>query len=380
MVTIKSFLFGAILIISLGMNLPCKAEVKGECANCHTMHNSQQATLVVADGPLPTLLKNDCVGCHSSEGAATVVSIGVTEVPIVLNHISPDKPLGGGNFYWVEHDGGDACGHNVITPDNTLDHAPGPLGATCGFEGCHASLASIRWGAGPEPLFNPILGQGCIGCHDTRGAHHSKGGQDLGGDYRLVGMQDDGTRGFRFLSKAGQVYWDIPPHTPPNVAGIEAPWSALQNRSSTSHNEYQDAPKASAPLAYAGRPQGISDFCSGCHQDFHSWPDRSGGPPNGGYGEPWLRHPVAYVIPDSGEYANYTTYDPLVPVARPWQTLAAMPGPSSEVVPGTDKVMCLSCHYAHAGPYPDALRWDYADMIADSDNTGGCFHCHSQKM
>ena len=67
-------------------------------------------------------------------------------------------------------------------------------------------------------------------------------------------------------------------------------------------------------------------------------------------------------------------YNPLVPVARP--SLATV---SNTVAPGTDMVMCLSCHVAHGSPYDDLLRWDYALMEAGSSNTGGCFVCHAGK-
>ncbi len=351
-----------------------QAKVTGPCANCHVMHNSQDGASLVATGPRSTLLKTDCVGCHSSDGSDTLIEIGGSVIPIVRNLQSPSQPLAGGNFYWVEHTG-DACGHNVINVDGTLSSAPGS--PACGFGGCHVSLASIRYAPGPTALFNPIKGQGCIGCHDTRQAHHKGGGKELGNGYRLVGMPGDGTAGFRFIGQAGQVYWDIPPHTPPNVAGIEAPWHALQSRDPSSHNEYEDYHKPGAYLAYMGNPQGISDFCSGCHQQFHSW--EGAGSPNGGYGNPWLRHPVSYPLPATGEYANYTTYDPDVPVARTVDDLSAMTGPSSSVTPGTDMVMCLSCHYAHASPYPDALRWDYTQSEAGSGYSGGCFVCHSEK-
>ncbi len=362
--------------LAMILTTPSSAKVTGPCGNCHTMHNSQGDSLVAPDGPFETLLKTNCVGCHSSEGSETVVYIGTTAIPIVRNIQEPSAPLSGGNFYWVEATG-DACGHNVINPDAALAKAPGS--PDCGFGGCHVSLASIRYGPGPGPLFNPITGNGCIGCHDTRQAHHRGGGQDLGNGYRRVGVPGDGTAGFRFIGNAGQVYWNIPPHTPPNVAGIEAPWTALQTPGPSSHNEYQDYPKPGAYLAYMGNPQGISDFCAGCHQAFHSW--EAGGAPNGGYGNPWLRHPVAYALPDTGEYANYTTFDPVVPVARTVEKLLTMSGPSSEVTPGEDMVMCLSCHFAHAGPYPDALRWDYEQQIAGGGGaTGtGCFVCHSSK-
>jgi hypothetical protein len=56
--------------------------------------------------------------------------------------------------------------------------------------------------------------------------------------------------------------------------------------------------------------------------------------------------------------------------------------PSSVVTPGTDIVMCLSCHMAHASPYPHMLRWDYSEMITGNGEAvsgKGCFVCHSSK-
>jgi nitrate reductase cytochrome c-type subunit len=328
------------------------------------------------------LLVNACIGCHSSTGSSTIVEQGDgTRIPIVYNIAKPDAPLAGGNFYWVETSG-DEYGHNVRTVDGILNKAPGgstSFGTTpggCGFGGCHGSLASIRYGPGPGPKFNPIIGNGCIGCHDV--AHHANDEQTLlSGGYKYV---DESGGGYRFLNKAGKRFFDIPPHNPPAVAGIEDPdWE--QNPGPTSHNEYQDNPKPFAPMAYGNNPQGISDFCAGCHNDFHSWP--AGGNPNGGNDGPWLRHPAGIELPDDGEYAAYTNYDPVVPVARNSDDiLAGYSGPSGVVTPGEDKVMCLSCHRAHGSPNKDMLRWDYGGMMAGTtgETAGkGCFKCHSEK-
>ena len=371
---------------------PVLAKVKGICSNCHTMHDSQNGqqaqdrndvaftTSDVQNYKAVNLLVNTCIGCHSSTSASTIITLGGgTRIPIVFNTVQPGSPLAGGNFYWVETSG-DAYGHNVKTVDGTLNEAPGGntsfgvVPNSCGFDGCHKSLASIRYGPGPGPLFNPIIGNGCIGCHDP--AHHADDEKNLlSGGYKYV---DESGGGYRFLNKAGKNYWDIPPHNPPAVAGIEDPdWE--QNPGSAAHNEYQDSPKPFAPLAYGSASQGISDFCAGCHNDFHSWP--AGGSPNGGNGDPWLRHPASVELPASGEYTAYTTYNPDVPVARKdAAALSAYSGPSNIVTAGADKVMCLSCHRAHASPYKDMLRWDYNTMIAGGgSNSNGCFVCHSTK-
>ncbi|MBU4209516.1 MAG: hypothetical protein KKD12_07595 [Proteobacteria bacterium] len=53
---------------------------------------------------------------------------------------------------------------------------------------------------------------------------------------------------------------------------------------------------------------------------------------------------------------------------------------NATVTPGTDVVMCLSCHGAHATAYADILRWDYTGMVTGgSSNTTGCFVCHTTK-
>ena len=49
------------------------------------------------------------------------------------------------------------------------------------------------------------------------------------------------------------------------------------------------------------------------------------------------------------------------------------------------KVFCLSCHFAHGGPYYDNLRWDYNSAVNTGDqngnsiaNTEGCQLCHNR--
>lgn len=49
------------------------------------------------------------------------------------------------------------------------------------------------------------------------------------------------------------------------------------------------------------------------------------------------------------------------------------------MTPGSDAVMCLSCHRAHAREYPEMLRWDYSAMVVGSGSRGGYFVCHSAK-
>src|SRR6056297_3488406 len=78
----------------------------GECADCHTMHNSEQGAPVALKGfsttasntPNQNLLKFDCIACHAQDasGADNIVSLsGGSQVPQVMHNAATD--LAGGN-------------------------------------------------------------------------------------------------------------------------------------------------------------------------------------------------------------------------------------------------------------------------------------------
>jgi len=329
------------------------AKVAGTCANCHTMHNSQNGSEVNSDVSTETLLVNDCVGCHSADSGSTWKD-ATTGAPIVYNIAEPSfnaaKGLSGGNFFWVAQ-GDDTKGHNVLgisSVDESLSEAPGKIGGCMGS--CHISLAT-------QQTKISDLGSGCEGCH-LNVAHHANDGSS--GEYKLVTTAEQGW--YRFLSghKSGDTH---------GVEGGEDPdWQANSN----GHNEYLG--KVESISGSWGFSSGgnlghtTTAFCTGCHGLFHSEQTS---------GDAWIRHPSDAVIPDSGEYSAYTVYNSVVPVAR--ETLPAASGET--VVPGTDMVMCLSCHRPHGSEYSDLLRWDYDTMIAGgggADGTG-CFTCHTNK-
>jgi hypothetical protein len=341
------------------------AAVAGQCALCHTMHNSQGGSLVVSDGPHASLLVNDCVGCHSATDSGTAID-GVTGAPIVYNTggaptYGPDSTgLAGGNFYWVAQ-GDDSKGHNVFSDnaDDNLSSAPGHVVSGCGTESCHDNLHAVNTNYGTR--------QGCTKCHMMGNAAGPKGYHHKDDTGPIIDSADEGW--FRFLEghQGGAGH---------GVSGIEDDdW--LFTSSSTDHNEYlgySGTKTSAAGLSSLGNT--MTGYCCGCHSNFHT-EENAGGD--------WIRHPSDAVIPNSGEYASAYgavggtgAYDALVPVARP--SLTDWTQASSDVRIGTDLVMCLSCHKAHGSPYPDMLRWDYDQMIAGNPaKTGGCFTCHTGK-
>lgn len=381
------------------------AQVKGECANCHTMHNSQNGGAQVFvgatagwnasnpadpkfEGPSAqrtnqeTLLKSDCVGCHSSNtNNVNIVTVNGNDIPIVFSTGAyPGRPLAGGNFYNVSQ-GQDGYGHNVRGVAQHADpilgapaHAPGggPGFAGCA-NSCHSDLtltdAATQQGD-PGFKFN-----GCKGCHIQVGHHNANDAT-----YRFLGGHGVGAN-----------YVDAGPSN-----AYESPdWEATIT---SQHNIYK---------RYSGNPaeteQSIGRFCVGCHGQFHAagdHPDPITGVDNGGDDNsdnkisrnsigntpgatPWLRHPTDVNIPTDpqGEYAAMFQgagkgYSMDVPVAQD-------PAGDVDHIDSGDQVMCLSCHRAHGSNQPDGLRWDYNGMLAHNALPGvvgtGCFYCHTTK-
>ena len=328
------------------------------------MHNSEQGSpvaysfssgnQVISEQPFANLLKTDCLGCHSSSGAETIVAMDDSEVPIVFNLSEPTYPpdgsttstLAGGNFHWLLQNG-DAYGHNVygIAAEDFRfppTQAPGGVERTGECANCHGTLATVQ--------------SGCEGCHVPQ--HHAAKAVVTGKDqgwYRFLGsvMQRDGTH----------------QPTAEGVVGIEDPnWE--QSPLSTKHNTYQGSTASYTSYLESGS---IDQKCAGCHGTFHNETTAN---------STWIRHPVDVAIPGSGEFAAFTTYDPLVPVARP--NVSTLDADFSTINRGTDEVSCISCHRAHGSPYPAMLRWAYRDWPGTDSHTqqpavNGCAICHTSK-
>ncbi|MEJ2200497.1 MAG: cytochrome c3 family protein [Desulfuromonadaceae bacterium] len=332
-------------------------KARGLCVSCHTMHNMQDGGVVDVGGPNQALLNASCVGCHSSSGTDTIVDLGNgTRIPIVFNLSEPTYPpdgsasstLAGGNFYWVAQGGGDAYGHNVYgisSADSTLSFAPG-RSTSC--SPCHDSLASSH----PS--------SGCKGCHVP--AHHADDSAEVvaatGGWYRFLGENP------AMMGDPSQY----------GVKGIEEEdWE--QDPASNRHNGYLGTSDVYVKSFWPYLPTySIGQFCVGCHGNFHHQMNET---QPGDVSGAWIRHPSDVVIPDETEYAGYTTYNPLAPVAK---TDLSGQKNSAVVVPGSDLVTCISCHRPHGSPNPDMLRWDYDTCREGIANAAcGCFVCHSMK-
>lgn len=348
--------------------------IAGHCANCHTMHNSQNGT-IMADRvqPYDYLLRASCLGCHTSASGPTS-SFGA---PAVLHTTEPTDQgpsytLAGGDFYWVGDSYGntDSEGHNVdlvASVDAAISAELGnnPPGWDTDYNddafGDPVAENNASW-----PV--QLTCAGAYGCHGD----HGVSGNDAG----IAGAHHGNTGGTRTQAD-GATTVGASYRFCAGINGLEDTsweWSA----DSSDHNEYFGSDYNDT----GGSPaeddlRTISYLCALCHGQFHKSSDI------GGTTSPWLRHPTDIVLPNTAgkEYSDYNPdnsnlYSIEAPVARPTVPASS----SSTVTPDTDIVMCLSCHRAHGSPEPDILRWTYSGIVAGSGTTDdGCFTCHTTK-
>ncbi|HFC97551.1 MAG TPA: hypothetical protein ENJ40_03700 [Thermosulfurimonas dismutans] len=390
----KYFWLGFLVLALLLWMGQAQARVSGVCSNCHTMHNSQGGNPMTYDngGPYRMLLRGDCVGCHaqafSNSNATGAIINSIPQVYVIdqgvgsgatlykFDDFSSRGILAGGNFWYVTQ--GDQYGHNVaglVNKDATLQTPPG-------FEPNYGGVARSSWPAGTQ-----VTCAGTYGCHGDpsksdefvalSGAHHAD-------DSTLDGSTPG--KSYRFLL---------------GIAGVEDPNWEL-HPSSSAHNGYY---ATSITTRGSGNSTGttpdtasINFLCAECHGKFHDYVLEN----SGAYGtsNPWVRHPVDFAlsqaVTSSDNYTQYPNpnlftsvsavgqYFPDVPLGN---TAYGFPVNNNGTVSSTvnftgndDIVLCLSCHKAHASPWPDMLRWDYSACTAGNQNGNcGCFACHTNK-
>jgi len=365
---ITKYLYSCITCISIMiMATVVQSAMTGQCSSCHTMHNSQGGAVMVnltygseTTGAKEFLLRGTCLGCHAQNTASNIVD----NVPQVLHTNGTD--LASGNFRYVVTGPTDYKGHNVsvlVAVDGTLANTPP------GFN------SSYDPSTGNFNTSSRLTCAGTNGCHGDRdqsdelqsisGAHHGDDSMlSYGAGFTLTGQGSTVASSFRLLYK---------------IKGAEdSDWHAT--RSTTDHNEYLGEIYASRGTtdSWANMKGTISELCSECHADYH----RGGLSGTSGIGtsSPWVRHPMDVIIPNSGEYTSIsTTYSDTTPVARPSSFFSdSLAAGSASVAAGTDRVMCLSCHRAHASNYYKMLRWDINSATL-ATALSGCGNCHTDK-
>lgn len=358
---ILAVMLGCVAMIALFCGTAV-AKVTGQCAGCHTMHNSQGGNVVASvGGPYGALLVADCVGCHTGSAAGNTGSnvtpfVHATAAPIYGADGTTGDTLAGGSFWWVAQAGNKTKGHNVEgIPGVFFDMLPP------GYPGDGRGGRLPTWGATQQPTC-----AGTYGCHGDPAK--------LGNAAGIAGAHHGTVNfGYRWLKGIAGLEWNTP-----GITGGK--WE--YKPTATAHNQYKGVDRTSETFDDATT---ISSLCGQCHGNFHAHVDLS----EGTWNTPWKRHPTDFDMGNVStlEYGSYNTpgattgreYSVSVPVAS-----ATVTSVLSEVFVGVDDaiVTCISCHRAHGTPNDDLLRWAYTMDAASSapgtDNTG-CFVCHTTK-
>jgi ferredoxin len=281
------------------------------CGGCHTMHNSQDGQPVDPNAPNGNswLLKDEtpsdvCLSCHTQTGTT---SNG--RYVLSANMLAPQSEQGAGDFVFLLEDNLND-GHNGHLTANFIP----------GYKGGHSIVAPSK-NLAADPTFTmgpggsfPSSILGCTSCHDPHGNEHMR-------LLNTTGPIQDGL--YTFTNPA------------PEAAGI----STSSAESNANHTAYQG---------------GMSEWCSNCHADFHNSTHNLH--PSGSTltGEEATRYGIYAGTANQNGGDPTASYLAMVPFEDPAMTITSAGGPTAN-----SKVMCLTCHRAHATTGPDIGRWDF---------------------
>jgi hypothetical protein len=332
-----------------------------ECGGCHNIHDGQSASaLLIAQDTTSTCANASCHGSPSAGSYHILTPTSTTGVP-------PLQFTPGGDFGWLlktytwsaragssSTELGERHGHNVVAldlpgfgPDTTNTTAPGGT--------MTANLLS------------------CNSCHDN----HGKLRRLNNGTVATTGAPiiASGSYTNSLAPLAGQavgVYRLL--RGPGSSAGTGGTtFTALFNANvASTYNRAEVSAGVSSPTAIA-YGAGISDWCAACHAEMHTASSTR------------LTHPVNQAF-SSGLQTSYNAYlgsgltgvsgfDNIVPFqtdnmtdyATLKTTATGNVAGTGRQADGTSRVMCLSCHRAHATGWNHMTRWnnEYELIAAD---------------
>lgn len=382
---------GSFLLLRSGSNsINARAEIHKLCLQCHSQTGSQAANVFQPHNPPQPAPK--VLGSNWDE----TKSFG--EIGAGGDFVNE---IDGGSFDPTFDGNNNALGYghsigksNAVPPGN--DNAI-PFALTC--TACHDphGVTQNTWYNGTFPYDtsppygvnvyrNLIIMRGdlpCETCHNTLLLPNAPG--DMANMKSWVGG---------ITGKAG-----VGNYTPSYTsAGNVAIWPVYKKDGNpgtpTDNNVYDGfedpANKVGSNLVKEGS---MGEWCARCHPKMHEGTTAGSGNASG---QDWKRHPANYVInnADSSEagidtidwdHYNSITGGYKVPAANTNTTLSSQHYYADAEGASGDKVFCLSCHFAHAGPYRDALRWDYIAAVDAGSQVGngvpsnrGCQQCHNR--
>lgn len=310
------------------------------CNGCHTMHNSENNTTIVAgatqgQGVSAFLLKaakptDTCLLCHNRATSYGVVGTDP------MNPMRGGAGSGAGDFIFLKtanlsdstHGGGvipgDQAGHNIVS--DTLGIAADSINTTA-----------------PGGTF-PSSDLACSSCHDPHG-----------------------TDSFRILYGANRiVHGESGDYTFTNPSPQAVAIANGSTETQTNHTAYIS---------------GMSAWCANCHGDFHANDGNLIHPSGTAIGATiatiynkyngttdCIDNPPSGGAP-CGTGVQATAYLPQVAFEDDGAAIDSTAGPTAN-----SRVMCLTCHRSHATSAPNAGRWDFnVTFLAEDGGTGNAF-------
>ncbi|MBI5878782.1 MAG: cytochrome c3 family protein [Chloroflexi bacterium] len=313
-----------------------------KCAGCHRAHTGSQSPLLIG-----TSRSDLCLTCHgtSSGGSNTNVLDG--------RYTPTGAALNGGGFNTYQGSA-TTSRHNY---DGSLGAAWGadtPWSSSTGCLGCHSPSSGLYWGGIPEWYPGPgtqpgqmagagnvQMALGCTSCHDPHGAR----------SYRLLQNR---------LHPATIEFED------PTLAGY------VQVVSNETGGLNPDQIGYVADYTTARYRDGITSWCSGCHMLYQQTQTPVGqafDAADGNGAQIRYRHKTTTGVPTT---SGLTTSLPL-----------QQPAGYSATQQASDKLACITCHYAHG---TSATMAGYAGGVAPTsdsallrrNNRGVCEDCHKK--
>jgi hypothetical protein len=372
------------------------------CEGCHTMHNSLNNSALgggTLDQSGPFLLQgggqasDSCLNCH--EGA-TLSSYHISTSGVAYGGQLPTNRTPGGDFAWLKLVTGTATnrGHNIngtahgYTADARLVTSPGGSypAANLQCSSCHDPHGKYRRTsdgsivqAKPGATVPPIAASGSYNNSPTPTANFAVG------VYRILG---------------GKGYLPKSLSTQAGLAFVNDPPAAV---APSTYNQSESVNQVR--VAYG---QGMSEYCANCHAAMlnaagtvsanntdsgHVHPAGNNAKLTGGFSDSSLFSTTiatnynAYKKSGDMSGTQATSFDSLVPFeegTNNYATLASHAsntkafgtdaGPST----GSETVMCLSCHRAHASGYDSMIRYEIANGFTNNtDSTGTVINWNS---
>ncbi len=345
-----------VLILSSGSPQAFHSGGVAECGGCHSMHAPKAGGSFLLIGTDPS---STCLTCHMHAGdtgpSSYHIATADADMPV---GVAPKQRTPGGDFGWLRKDysftvrgtttneDGETHGHNIVAVDTSFvadaDNIVAPGGTFSSSQlactSCHDPHGRTRRlsdGSYARPddgqTAAPIIASGSYNNSATPAA-----GQAVGA-YRLLRGVNDTSQGVTFTGVAIAV-------TPSGYNQTEAT------------NQVRTAYGASGTNTWG-------NWCASCHPNMHST-GHYVHPVDQALGSDVANAYNAYVKSGDLGGAAATSFTSLVPFAEGTGSIPTLQGhakndntylngPSS-----SDKVVCLTCHRAHASGFPEALRWN----------------------